>query len=74
MMNPMRRVVAGAPVAGVSDFNPLAAGDKHYGLGQRSAPNVGAVNNAQAQVGYAQRDAQAAARREALIRRAMGGL
>lgn len=71
-INPVRGVVAGVPGQG-PEFNPYAAGKKHYGAGQRSAPNVGKVDNAQAAAGYNRRDAEAAARREALIRRAMGG-
>jgi hypothetical protein len=36
-------------------------------------PNVGQVSNAQALSGYNQRDMEAAARRNALLRRAQGG-
>lgn len=72
-INPMRGFVAGVPTVQAPQFTPLAAGNKHYGMGQRSAPNVGKVSSAGAAVGYNQRDAEAAARREALIRRAMGG-
>lgn len=38
----------------VSQFNPYAAGAKHYG-GGRSAPNVGKTAN---KLGYALRDAK----------------
>lgn len=72
-VNPVRGFVAGVPAQQGSGFNSLAAGDKHYGAGQRSAPNVGGVSNAKARAGYNQRDAEADARRQALIRRAMGG-
>lgn len=41
----------------VSQWNPYAAGKKHYG-GGRSAPNVGKTTN---KVGYAKRDALQAA-------------
>jgi hypothetical protein len=51
----------------------MAAGAKHYGAGNRPMPNIGPVSNAAAQAGYNQRDVQAAARRDALIRRAQGG-
>lgn len=47
-----------------SGFNPYAAGDKHYGAG-RSFPTSGSVNK----LGYAQRDNQAAARRNAMLQR-----
>jgi len=50
-----------------SGFNPYAAGKKHYGSG-RSMPTTGAVDK----LGYAERDSKAAARREALLRRARG--
>jgi hypothetical protein len=52
----------GAPVPG--QFNPYAAGDKHYG-GGRSAPNVGKTTN---KVGYGKRDAKKAAMTEAFKR------
>lgn len=45
-----------------SGFNPYAAGNKHYGAG-RSFPTSGSVNK----LGYAQRDNQAAARRNAML-------
>lgn len=48
-------------------YNPYAAGRKRYG-GGRDAPNVGPVDSAGA-VGYAERDAKAAARRNAVLRR-----
>lgn len=54
---------------GGAGFNPYAAGKKVYGSG-RPMPTVGKVVN---KVGYGQRDAKAAARLDALKRRA-GGL
>jgi hypothetical protein len=47
-----------------------AAGNKHYGSG-RPMPNIGKTAN---KAGYVQRDAQAAARKQALLRRAAGGM
>ena len=55
---------ANAPQGGAG-FNPYAAGNKTYGTG-RPAPTYGAVDK----TGYAMRDGQAAARRDALMRRA----
>lgn len=55
---------------GFKGFNPYAAGSKRYGSG-RTAPNVGAVSG-QGQMGYAERDAKAAARKRALLKR-LGG-
>ena len=52
------------PKAGGGGFNPYAAGNKHYG-GGRSFPNMGASDKQ----GYAKRDNEAAARRNALLRR-----
>lgn len=68
--NKIRGAVAGftaAPGGGAAAFNPMAAGKKHYGLGQRSNPNQGMSGYTP---GYGRRDAEAAARRDALIRRA----
>lgn len=45
-------------------FNAYSAGNKVYGSG-RSNPTMGPVD----MLGYRQRDRQAAARREALVRR-----
>lgn len=59
-----------ASVAPVESFNKFAAGAKHYGTG-RSMPNIGKTAN---KTGYAQRDAQAAARKNALLRRSAGGM
>ena len=73
MFNPVRSQIAAmqpqrfkspAPVGGAG-FNAYAAGNKVYGQG-RPAPTYGAVSKP----GYAMRDGKAAARREALIRRA----
>lgn len=47
-----------------SGFNPYAAGQKHYG-GGRSFPTSGSVNK----LGYAERDNQHAARRNAMLQR-----
>jgi hypothetical protein len=55
-----------APPVGGAGFNPYAAGSKSYGAG-RPMPTTGAVSD---KAGYGQRDAKAAARRDALIRRA----
>jgi len=71
--NPRRKVQAqfGNPAAqGGGGFNALAAGNKHYG-GGRPMPTTGKVVD---KLGYAQRDAAAAARKEALLRRAKGGI
>ncbi len=68
--NPARRLIAGAPQGG-GGFQKYAAGRKHYG-GGRQMPNIGRVGSAKAAAGYNQRDAQAAARLEALKRR-IGG-
>lgn len=46
------------------DFNPYAVGNKIYG-GGRSFPTSGRVDP----LGYRERDAQAKARRQALLRR-----
>jgi hypothetical protein len=53
------------PAQGGGGFNPYAAGKKHYGSG-RPMPTVGKVTD---RAGYTKRDAKAAARREALLRR-----
>ena len=69
MFNPRRAQQAGfgmAPPVGGAGFNSMAAGAKHYGTG-RPMPTTGLVTD---KLGYAQRDAAAAARKEALIRRA----
>lgn len=73
MWNPIRSQIAaqaanaptlGAPQGGAG-FNSYAAGEKSYGMG-RPAPSMGKIAD---RTGYAQRDAKAAARREALLRR-----
>jgi hypothetical protein len=61
-----QRVPNKAP--GFQGFNPYAAGSKHYG-GGRSMPNIGPTSD---QLGYAERDNKAAARKRALLRR-LGG-
>lgn len=50
---------------GMTGFNPYAAGIKHY-EGGRNAPNVGPVQDLQ---GYNQRDNQARARKNAILKR-----
>ena len=47
-----------------SGFNPYTAGERHYG-GGRNFPTSGSVNKQ----GYAQRDNEARARRNALLQR-----
>lgn len=68
MPNPIRSQIAAmqpsAPQGGAG-FNSFAAGNKVYGQG-RPAPTYGAVDK----TGYAMRDGKAAARRDALMRRA----
>jgi hypothetical protein len=63
-MNNMRSQFSQPPQAG-GGFNPYAAGKKHYGSG-RPMPTVGKVTD---RAGYTKRDARAAARKEALLRR-----
>jgi hypothetical protein len=63
-MNKYRKEFSG-PAQGGGGFNPYAAGKKHYGSG-RPMPTVGRVAD---RAGYTKRDAKAAARREALLRR-----
>lgn len=67
--HPLRRTFASAPQGGAG-FNSYAAGKKHYGTG-RSAPNVGKTAAA-GKLGYAERDAKAEARKQALLRRTKG--
>lgn len=70
-MNPIRGVLgAGPSPVGGGGFNSLAAGNKVYGQG-RPNPNQGPVSPG-ATTGYAKRDAMAAARRNALVKRAGG--
>lgn len=64
MVNPVRAQFTQPPQGG-GGFNPLAAGNKHYGSG-RPMPTVGKITN---KYGYAERDAKAAARRSALMNR-----
>lgn len=54
------------PQLGGAGFNPYAAGHKSYG-GGRPMPTSGKVTD---KVGYGQRDAEAKARRDALLKRA----
>jgi len=63
-VNRYRKEFSG-PAQGGGGFNPYAAGKKHYGSG-RPMPTVGKVTD---RAGYTKRDAKAAARREALLRR-----
>lgn len=48
-------------------FNPYAAGSRRYGSG-RSMPNIGPVSGS-GLLGYSQRDNQAKARKDAIVRR-----
>ncbi len=54
------------PEPGRPQFTPYSAGNKSYG-GGRPMPNIGKTAN---MTGYAQRDAQMAARRQAFMDRA----
>lgn len=47
-------------------FQPYAAGNKRYGAAGRDAPNLGPTTNRE---GYAQRDREAAARRNIMLQR-----
>ena len=58
------------PPPGANQFNSYAAGNKHYG-GGRSMPNIGPVSGS-GQLGYAERDNQAKARKAAILRRLKG--
>lgn len=58
------------PPPGASQFNSYAAGNKHYG-GGRNMPNIGPVSGS-GQLGYAERDNQAKARKDAILRRLKG--
>lgn len=70
-MNPIRGVLGAGPAPiGGAGFNSFAAGNKVYGQG-RPNPTQGPVSAA-GQLGYQKRDAQAAARRNALIKRSGG--
>lgn len=53
---------------GFTGFNSYAAGAKRYGAG-RSMPNIGPTSG---QLGYAQRDNQAKARKNAILKRLKG--
>lgn len=55
---------------GFRGFNSFAAGRKVYG-GGRSMPNIGPVSG-QGKLGYSQRDNQARARKNAILRRLSG--
>ena len=68
MLDPRKSV--GTPPQGGGGFNSLAAGKKHYGSG-RPMPTTGTVTD---QLGYARRDSGLAAKKDALIRRAQGGI
>lgn len=61
----IRTMPVASPSQKVADY---ATGKRHYGTG-RSMPNVGKTPN---KIGYAQRDVLAAARKQALLRRAGG--
>jgi hypothetical protein len=64
MVNPIRARFS-EPAQGGGGFNAYAAGNKHYGAG-RPMPTTGKIAN---KYGYAERDAKAAARRSALMKR-----
>lgn len=55
---------------GFKGFNPYAAGTKKYG-GGRSMPNIGPVSG-QGQAGYDQRENEAGARKQAILKRLKG--
>lgn len=52
---------------GFKSYNPYTAGKKTYG-GGRSMPNIGPVSGS-GQMGYAERDNKASARKSAILRR-----
>lgn len=58
------------PPPGMKGFNPYAAGNKHYG-GGRNFPNMGPVSG-QGMLGYNQRDNEARAKKNAILRRLKG--
>lgn len=62
--------VPNPPPGNASQFNSYAAGNKRYG-GGRSMPNIGPVSGS-GQLGYAERDNQAKARKDAILRRLKG--
>lgn len=68
-LTPFRAFKPKLPVGGAG-FESFAAGNKSYGLGQRSAPNQGSVDSLGAAAGYGNRDTAAAARRAAIVKRA----
>lgn len=70
LTNPRRQQLGAIPTVGGGGFNNLAAGNKHYGSG-RPMPTTGKVTD---MLGYARRDSEADAKRNALYRRAAGGL
>lgn len=58
------------PPPGMSQFNAYAAGNKYYG-GGRNFPNMGPVSG-QGMLGYSQRDNEAKAKKNAILRRMKG--
>lgn len=62
------RVPTPGGVNSIGGFNSYAAGNKQYGAG-RSMPNIGPVMNT---LGYSQRDNEAEARKNAILRRLQG--
>jgi hypothetical protein len=48
-------------------YNPYATGNKRYGPGGGPAPNAGPISNAQAAAGYARRDLETQARKQAVL-------
>jgi hypothetical protein len=69
IVQPVAPPQSSAPIGG-GGFVAGAAGNKVYGNGAVTAPTRGPVTNTQ---GYQQRDAMAAARRNALINRVQNG-
>lgn len=51
------------------DFQSYAAGNKRYGFGTRTAPNIGPSDK----LGYRERDARNKLKRNALLRRMKAG-
>lgn len=56
------------PYAKPDGFNPYAAGDKRYGLAGRTNATSGPVSR-QGLAGYAERDREVAARKQAVLAR-----
>lgn len=67
-MNPPQRKKLPGPAPGFRGFNTYSAGVKRYGAG-RTMPNIGPVMNLK---GYKERDNQAQAKKNAILRRLKG--